>query len=1126
MGDYLVKITNYLWSQSCQLIILIIVIAALSWILKSRSAHIRYLLWLTVIGKCIIPPLFIIPLAILPQQKTFKQLSPSVESMIALNTSEVKDTAATQTKPNRFVIPSVGQITGVIWLAGVAVFCFISMSKILKSNLELKQQRRPLPNELRANIEEIFKEFKLRILPKVWLLEGIGQPFVWGTFRGSIYLPTNYLKIDNVIKRRDILGHEVCHIFRLDAAVNSLQVLAQAIFWFHPFVWWANQKMRQEREKCCDEMVVAHLNIKAKEYSTSIVKMLISENKSNRPVPKLAVAGPAKDIEERIKTMLEPGKKFYKHPSVAAALVILFIALITIPTALVLTAKAQTQPTATSSAKIPTDSNNIEQPRYTARTFNSDIALEVWIQETSSPETERQIGSTPNATPLEIPSCWLWGFRISAPVKDWDMLKREINQKDVPYMRLINSVDSDMKEVANLVKLLSLDLRNSKITNAGLEHLKSMSQLEELVLMDTPITDAGLEQIKNMTKLQSLNLNNTKITDTSLESLKGLTELKNLYLVNTKISDAGMEHIKSMTKLQGLGLHNTKITDTGLEFLKGLTELTGLDLANTEITDAGLKNLKEMHKLQTLWVSGTNITDKGLEHIQGLITLQTIVLQTPQITDDGIGNLKNMTGLQRLILQGTQVTDTGIQKLKQSIPNVNIVSLPPTTRSTDKPLTDSQKEDQSRYTARTFNSNIAFEVWIQDAFPNPGRQIGHTPSATPLDIPSCWLWGVQPSAKVNDWDEVIQEISQNNVPGIRLDAVDSDLEQLRRLEKLRSLNLMGSKITDAGLKYLETMSQLEQLDLMYTPITDAGLEYIKSMTSLKNLNLYATKITDIGMDHIKNMTNLQSLICGNTTQITDVGLENLKGMSRLKQLNLMNTPITDLGIEHINGLSGLQILVLNNTNITDAGLENLKRMTGMQNLELANTKITDAGIEKLKGMTELKSLTLMNTPITDTGLQNIQGLNGLQNLLLGNTKVTDRGMEYLKNMNGLQILVLMNTPITDKGLENLKGMTNMQRLALDSTKITDVGLEHIKNMTNLQTLLLNGTLVTDEGLKQIKGLTSLQILNLNDTKITDVGMEYIKGLTGLQRLFLSNTNVTDAGIQLLKQSIPNVTITK
>jgi formylglycine-generating enzyme required for sulfatase activity len=50
-----------------------------------------------------------------------------------------------------------------------------------------------------------------------------------------------------------------------------------------------------------------------------------------------------KNIEERIKTMLRPGKKFYKRPSLIDATIVLLLALLTVPTALVLTARADSK---------------------------------------------------------------------------------------------------------------------------------------------------------------------------------------------------------------------------------------------------------------------------------------------------------------------------------------------------------------------------------------------------------------------------------------------------------------------------------------------------------------------------------------------------------------------------------------------------------------------------------------------------------------------------------------------------------------------------------------------------------------------------------------------------------------
>ena len=48
-------------------------------------------------------------------------------------------------------------------------------------------------------------------------------------------------------------------------------------------------------------------------------------------------------------------------------------------------------------------------------------------------------------------------------------------------------------------------------------------------------------------------LDGTKVTDAGLEHLKGLTQLHKLGLNNTKVSDAGLEHLNGLTQLQMAG---------------------------------------------------------------------------------------------------------------------------------------------------------------------------------------------------------------------------------------------------------------------------------------------------------------------------------------------------------------------------------------------------------------------------------------------------------------------------------------------------------------------------------------------------------------------------------------------
>jgi ankyrin repeat protein/beta-lactamase regulating signal transducer with metallopeptidase domain len=351
MQIYFEQITKYLFTQSWQIAILVAVIAAISFVLKNKSAHVRYLLWLIVLAKCIVPPLFAVPLAILPPERPGLLTLP-MPSQAEMTTSipeipqrEPPITVKPIVTSQRTVRPTPAQTVALLWLTGAAVFLLVAIGKAIRTNRWLKRRRRNIPANVKNAIERAFTEFGLKKYPRVWLIEGIGQPFVWGLFRGSIYLPAKFASNGSGSFRRDLLGHELCHILRFDAAANLLQVISQAIFWFHPFVWWANKRIRAEREKCCDEMAIARIGVTPKDYSTAIVNILVSEYESTRPVPSLAIAGPVKNIEERIKTMLRPGKKFYKRPSLIAATVVLLLALLIVPTALVLTARAETKPT-------------------------------------------------------------------------------------------------------------------------------------------------------------------------------------------------------------------------------------------------------------------------------------------------------------------------------------------------------------------------------------------------------------------------------------------------------------------------------------------------------------------------------------------------------------------------------------------------------------------------------------------------------------------------------------------------------------------------------------------------------------------------------------------------------------
>jgi len=358
MESWLIQITNYLLAQSWQIAILAIAVAFASILLRNRSAHVRYLLWLIVLAKCLVPPLYSIPVAVLPEKEapTYVPTSPITERIITeYNVPEVVTPELSRPTSAESKVTSSPVITGrpvvhnirvwlaIGWLAGVVALSLYYLLNAFRTQIWLQKQRKALSSESAYNIASIFMANGVKHMPRIWLLDRISQPFVWGLVSGSIYLPTELVDRRQAKFQAGLLGHELSHVVRLDAMVNSLQVIAQTVFWFHPFVWWANRKIRDEREKCCDEMTISRFKTLPEDYGEAIVETIASKYEQSRPVPSLAVASQVKNLEERINTMLRPGKKFYKRPSLIAAIIVSLAAFFTVPTALVLTAQAATE---------------------------------------------------------------------------------------------------------------------------------------------------------------------------------------------------------------------------------------------------------------------------------------------------------------------------------------------------------------------------------------------------------------------------------------------------------------------------------------------------------------------------------------------------------------------------------------------------------------------------------------------------------------------------------------------------------------------------------------------------------------------------------------------------------------
>jgi len=180
---------------------------------------------------------------------------------------------------------------------------------------------------------------------------------------------------------------------------------------------------------------------------------------------------------------------------------------------------------------------------------------------------------------------------------------------------------------------------NEQVTDEGLAVVEKC-KLTSLDLTDTRVTDAGLVFFKDCPNLMILRLSGTQVSDGGLATFKDCKKLEELGLLNTQIGDAGVAHFKDCKQLKKLMLDATRITDAALLNFQDCTELEFLALLYTAVGDAGLAHLRACKQLQFASLGATNITDATLDLLMECKGLKTVLIGETEVTKGKIAELK------------------------------------------------------------------------------------------------------------------------------------------------------------------------------------------------------------------------------------------------------------------------------------------------------------------------------------------------------------------------------------------------------------------------------------------------------------------------------------------------------
>jgi bla regulator protein blaR1 len=264
---------NHLWQSTLFAVVAAIMMLAL----RKNQARVHYRLWLAASLKFLIPFSLLISLG---DHLATPRHSASVHSDFYSVAQEISQPFTGTTAPSVALVgrtaivdlrPLFHLALMAIWLGGfIAVlglwwWRWRRFSRAMRGAVTIT--RGPEVDALRRleQIAEVRKPISL-LFSRASL-----EPGILGIIRPALIWPAGISARLTNAHLEAILAHEVCHVRRRDNLAAAMHMVVEAIFWFHPLVWWLGARLLEERERACDEEVL-RLGNPPWVYAESILK--------------------------------------------------------------------------------------------------------------------------------------------------------------------------------------------------------------------------------------------------------------------------------------------------------------------------------------------------------------------------------------------------------------------------------------------------------------------------------------------------------------------------------------------------------------------------------------------------------------------------------------------------------------------------------------------------------------------------------------------------------------------------------------------------------------------------------------------------------------------------------------
>ena len=348
------EMARIIWSQAWQVTVLILVVGILLRYVGRNHPHFAHALWVVVLIKAITPPLWSSPSGVFSWLQSPTSTEDVAGQVEAPEPDNSPATEPVQVVPRKLflepdwdaktarVLPDPASARGewepelansppveepvppktealtapapssplswkgvavAVWFSGSLVSLLLTWGRWRSCRREIHRAERMSHPDAERLLEQLTTQLKIRRRVRLIISRSRIGPAVLGIVRPAVLIPARVIEGKTPTDLEPILAHELIHIRRGDLWIGWLQMVVQAVWWFHPLVWWAGRFVKHEAERCCDEEVVAELGCKPARYARALLDIL-ELKQTLKPVPVLPGVKPVEITSQRLERIM------------------------------------------------------------------------------------------------------------------------------------------------------------------------------------------------------------------------------------------------------------------------------------------------------------------------------------------------------------------------------------------------------------------------------------------------------------------------------------------------------------------------------------------------------------------------------------------------------------------------------------------------------------------------------------------------------------------------------------------------------------------------------------------------------------------------------------------------------